>query len=105
MALHILLWRTALTLAYMLLLLTGVIGNYAVSPTGSVRVATVDTPAQLQQAVIEGVRHIVVTKHLDMRQGPSFAEATSKETLAASVRLAIRKTDLGEHTSTIRVRS
>ena len=101
MALHVLRQLSISILAYMLLLV-GVIGNSAVNQTGIV--AMVDTPAKLQRAVIDGVRHIVVTKHLDMRQGPSFAETSGKVTLTASVMLAIWRSDLGEHTSTIRVR-
>ena len=94
MALHVLRQLSISILAYMLLLV-GVIGNSAVNQTGIV--AMVDTPAKLQRAVIDGVRHIVVTKHLDMRQGPSFAETSGKATLAASVMLAMEKRSWGAY--------
>ena len=89
-------------LALVLLLVPGVIGNLNVT---SEDLESVTTAAQLQDAVVRGVKHIVVNNHVDMDQVSDFSVVTGRETVMDSAKLAVWRTSSGRHTSTIRVRS
>lgn len=60
----------------------------------------VRNPAEFQEAVRGGVRHVVITEHLDMTTTPRSPNATI---LDAGI-IAVVANEFGRHTATIRVR-
>ena len=95
---------SASALALVLLLVSGGMGNLNVTSV-DVESTSVFTAEELQDAVVNGVKHIVVNNHLNMDQVPHFSEVTGRETVMDSAKLAVWRTSSGKHTSTIRVRS
>lgn len=62
--------------------------------------ASVSTPAQLQDAVRQGVPHIIVAENLDMASTPSSTDSSDQEDYI----LTIARTLEGRYTRSIRVR-
>ena len=69
-------------------------------PLGSPDATAVTHPAQLQQAIRAGVKHVVVRQHLDMTSTPAFREAVSMD----DGMLSLIPNAAGNHTQSIRVR-
>ena len=68
-------------------------------PPGRLEAVEVRNPSQFQVAVREGVKHIVINEHLDMRSTPRFSETTIMD----AGMIAIVPNELGKYTETIRV--
>lgn len=62
--------------------------------------ASVSSPGELQDAVNRGVRHIIVTAHLDMASTPLSQDSRTQEDFVLSIVQALE----GGYTRSIRVR-
>lgn len=95
-------WRLyAAILCQKLLLENGVAADVVVSDAGTLSESVVvTTPAELQEAVRSGLRHVIINDHLDLTQAPRFSETT---VLDSSV-LAVGQTRSGQYTASIQVR-